>query len=294
MTVHNGARYVAEAVQSVLAQRFGSLELLVVDDASTDGTLNVLRALRDERLRVLPLRRNVGPFAAANLGLSHARGELIARMDADDVSEPERLETQVAFLARRPHVGLVGSACTLLTPDGEISGTQAVPLTEEAIRARALLSPPFVHSTVIWRRSLGLRYDASYRVAGDYELWTRALARTRAANLPEPLVRYRVWTGGITGQRGLLQRALHDAIAHAYLRQLWPSSGISLEDHVRLRRWAARAERGAPISADAAAVLHRLTALLERPAANRLARRTVRAAMHRPLAELGQPLSHGA
>ena len=120
MTVHNGERYLAEAIDSVLAQSVAELELIVVDDVSTDGTAAILAACasRDPRVRVLHNDTNIGPYPSANRGLELARADVIARMDADDVSEPDRLARQLAFLECNPRCLLVGSGYRSIDADG--------------------------------------------------------------------------------------------------------------------------------------------------------------------------------
>ena len=122
MTVYNGAAYVRSAVDSVLAQTYADFELLVIDDASTDGSGDVVRAVGDARIRVVPNAANLGLTTSLNTGLALARGELVARHDADDLSRPERLATQVALLDTRPEVSLVGSWYQKIDPAGESLG----------------------------------------------------------------------------------------------------------------------------------------------------------------------------
>ncbi|MEW5740749.1 MAG: glycosyltransferase [Myxococcota bacterium] len=285
MTVRNGERFLEEAVTSVLAQEGAPLELLVVDDASTDGTAALLASILDERLKVIRLAHQVGPFAAANVGLECARGDFIARLDADDVALPGRLERQVEAFEHSPDVGLVGGACERIDVTGASLGPHDVPRSDLAIRLRALLAPPFVHSTVMWRASLGLRYEPALRVAGDYELWCRALEKTRALNLGEPLVRYRVWAGGITGTQGALQQATQDEISFRALRRHLPDLDVDREAVTVLRRWSLEGQV-APMPEPA----RRLIAQLEAAffgVAPELAR-----AVHAPLGSWGQPLAH--
>ncbi len=258
MAARNAERFLQQAVDSVLTQTVSDLELLVVDDASTDSTPSLLASVRDARLRVLRLERPGGPFVAANRGLAEARGDFIARLDADDVCLPNRLARQLAFLDGHPSVGLVGSGCSTVDEAGRPLGHWRMPASDGAIRWRCLFAPPFLHSSVVWRAALGFRYDASLEVAGDYELWTRALALTRAANLEEPLVTYRVWAGGITGTRAGLQQDLHDEISLGQVRARWPALAVAPGLHRELRRALARG--AAPPSAAAEELAHRLRA----------------------------------
>ncbi|MDP1915525.1 MAG: glycosyltransferase [Myxococcales bacterium] len=239
ITTFEGLRFLPGAIASVLSQRDVELECIVVDDASTDGTGAFLEGLDDRRLVVLRNEVNLGPFASANRGLERARGAFMARLDADDVCRPDRLAQQVAFLERHPAVGLVGSECERIDEHGRVMGHQPVPEGDLAIRLRALVASPFIHSTVVWRSSLGLRYDGTLRLAGDYELWTRALEQTRVANLPVPLVQYRVWPQSLSAKQGEQQRELHDEFAARTCARQWPALGIDASTVRQLRAWCA-------------------------------------------------------
>ncbi len=190
MGVRDGARWLAEAVDSVLGQTLADLELIVVDDGSTDATPDLLTRYRDPRLTVL--RQPAGGLARAlNRGLRLASAPLVARLDADDVALPERLARQVAFLDARPEVGLLGSACRAIGPSGDPLDDERPPQDDAAIRRALIRRNPFVHSTIVVRRSVIDRaggYDESLPVAQDYELWMRASGVTRMANLPDVLV----------------------------------------------------------------------------------------------------------
>jgi len=190
MSVHDGAPWVAAAVASVLAQTDGDLELIVVDDGSTDATAELLAAVGDPRLRVHPQART-GLTRALNRALGLARGALVARLDADDVALPERLGRQRAFLAAHPEVGLLGTAAREIGPDGAPVRVVQPPADDAPIRRALIRANPFVHSSVMLRRELLARaggYDETLAVAQDYELWMRLAGLTRLANLTEILV----------------------------------------------------------------------------------------------------------
>lgn len=202
MAVHDGERFVGEAVDSILGQRFGDLELLVVDDGSTDRSADVVRARVDPRLRVIVNEENLGLARSLNRGIADARGELIARLDADDVAEPERLTRQVAFLDAHPDVALVGSWYVEMSEDGTLGARRTFPTEHWDLRWHLCLYCPFVHSAAVWRRAfvdaqVG-RYDEQFSYSMDYDLWRRIAARARVANVPMPLVRMRSHGGSMT------------------------------------------------------------------------------------------------
>jgi glycosyltransferase involved in cell wall biosynthesis len=190
MSVHDGAPWVKEAVASVLAQTDGDLELIVVDDGSTDGTSDLLAAVRDARLRVLRQPRT-GLTRALNRARGEARADLVARLDADDLALPERLARQRAFLARRPEIGLLGAAAREVDAAGAAVRVVQPPEDDAAIRRALIRANPFVHSAVIARRALIVAaggYDPTLAVAQDYDLWMRLARVTGLANLPDVLV----------------------------------------------------------------------------------------------------------
>jgi glycosyltransferase involved in cell wall biosynthesis len=203
MGVWNGAPRVREAVESVLGQTMGDLELIVIDDGSTDGTPAILRSFGDSRLRVERLGRG-GLTSALNRALTLARAPLLARLDADDIAVPERLARQRAFLDAHPDVGLLGSAAREVDPSGRDIRTVRPPTDDAALRRALIRSNPFVHSSMMMRRAavdLVKGYDPTFPVAQDYDLWMRLSRVTRMANLAEPLVVRRILPGRVTATR---------------------------------------------------------------------------------------------
>ena len=192
VAVHNCARYLGEAVASALAQSLPPHEIIVVDDASDDGTREIAAELArgDRRIQVVRLDRNVGPSAARNAALDAASGEWIAILDGDDVCLPDRFEAQVAFL-QRTGVDLCGSWFTEFGQGP--ARTVRWPHGESELRATMLFQSAICHPTVMARREVfdRYRYKAELRLAEDYDLFARALTDFRLANVPRPLLRYR-------------------------------------------------------------------------------------------------------
>jgi len=195
MPVYNSARYLEEAVDSLMAQTCQDFELIAVDDGSTDESGHILDryADSDSRIRVIH-QANGGISAARNRGMREARGKYIAVMDSDDVCLPNRLERQIAFMESRPEVGLSGSRCSFFGDGGEHLGVRPA-LEPEQVRSRLLFLPTLSHTSVIMRRDLvtahDLYYDEDFPVAEDYELYTRFIQHSRIANLPDVLMRIR-------------------------------------------------------------------------------------------------------
>jgi glycosyltransferase involved in cell wall biosynthesis len=189
MAVYNEERYIGEALDSILAQHFADFEFIVVDDGSTDRTVEILKGCNDPRLKVFR-QSNSGQSLALNQGIKLAWGPYIARMDGDDVSLPDRLAKEVRFLDSHPEVGLVGTWCLKIDESSGKRRLQSLPETDAAIRRFMLRDNPFIHSSVMVRKDaldrVGL-YDRSF-VWQDYDLWVRIARFYRLANIGEPLI----------------------------------------------------------------------------------------------------------
>jgi glycosyltransferase involved in cell wall biosynthesis len=198
--VYNGARFLQEAIDSMAHQTFEDWELIVVDDCSTDDTAAILAQAqeRDNRIRVHRLPENLGATRALNQGARIARGTLIARMDADDVSLPTRLEKQVRYLETHPEIAVVGSWVRRLDENGLVGALHRYPTSPALVAWSFFFFNALAHPTVLMRRSaldMESVYDPQYRLAQDYELFTRLSRRTLLANIPEVLLHYRFWSG---------------------------------------------------------------------------------------------------
>jgi glycosyltransferase involved in cell wall biosynthesis len=216
LAVRDGAAYLREAVASVLFQSLQDLELVVVDDASTDASADVLASFEDPRLTVLRNEEQQGLARSLNLALDRAQGEWVARLDADDVALPLRLETQLEK-ARAEGLGIVGSAILELDAVGSPGRFHAMPRTPQEVRWHGLFSSPFFHPSVLVDRGLleehGLCYDVDYAESEDYDLWMRLLQHAEGANTAEPLVLYRIHERQATRRRRHLQRDFQREVA---------------------------------------------------------------------------------
>jgi len=222
MAVYNGAAYLREAIDSILAQTFDDFEFIIVDDGSIDGTPEVLRSFTDSRIHIFR-QDNQGPAAAANRGILEATSCYIARLDADDVANPDRLEKQVQFLENHPDFVLVGGFLEFITSDGRPIYVQTVPTSASDVR-RLLEAGgnPFLHSAVMYRRGAALAcgiYNATLRTGVDPDFLKRLARQGQATNLQFPVGKYRITPGAISNQtrRTLRKRAaiLHKAQSEA-------------------------------------------------------------------------------
>jgi len=212
MPVYNRTERVGAAIESLLAQTLTDFELILVDDGSRDGALEVLKryAQLDSRIRVLALPANGGQGLARALGTDAARGHYLAVMDSDDIALPQRLETQVHWMDAHPNVTLAGANAIKVMPDRTL--TMQMPTEDAELKARLLLVDcAFVHPTVIMRldflRANNLNYSAERRGDDDYEFYNRMVAAGAVfANMPDTLLEYHRHGGNISANSPRLQQ----------------------------------------------------------------------------------------
>ncbi len=211
MSVYNGGAFVGDAIESILRQTLSDFELIVVDDASTDDSSAVLAGFRDSRLRVLKNGRNMGLARSLNRAITSALGAYIARQDADDLSLPNRLELEAEFLRRHSEVGLVGSPAIVINEAGADTGVWGVPCADIDIKWTLLFCNPFVHTSVMFRRTAvesagAYSEDSRCAYTEDYDLWLRLAVTSELANLQAPLVQWRDRTGSVSSRNQQEQR----------------------------------------------------------------------------------------
>jgi len=231
MAVFNGERHLREAIDSVLGQTLRDFELIIVDDGSSDGTRAIIESYDDARICRIDNDRNIGLSRSLNRGIAAARGRYIARLDADDVSEPTRLDEQVYFLRSHPDVSIVGCRYAIIDDAGTIVGQRPVPCDDVDIRWMLDFCNPFAHSAVMIRRQALERepgpYDESLVYAMDYDLWTRLAAHGRLANLSESLIRWRTTPGSLTSRFGDHTERLDRVVRDVAQRLQWPDHDTS-------------------------------------------------------------------
>lgn len=205
MPLYNSEMYVEAAIQSILNQTYFNLELIVVDDCSVDKSANIVKSIQDKRIQFHQLPANLGISNALNTAISLCKGDFIARMDADDISVPCRIEKQVSYLLSNPNCVVIGSAFQII---GE-EDTRTVIVGCSNIKSHTLVANPLAHPTVMMRallfKEMGLYYNKQMEPAEDYDLWVRALLNgALIENLPESLLKYRKHEGQITSKNRML------------------------------------------------------------------------------------------
>lgn len=209
----NVERYIAESIESVLAQTYRDFELLVVDDGSTDRTLETLRSYEhDPRVRIIANSTNLGRPATRNIGLDLARGELIAFLDGDDICLPERLQHQVDYLDAHPGITGVGTWMTLIDENSNSSGDifYEEALDADQVACEMLVGCSIAQGSMMVRKSAitAFRYNEAFPVAQDYELWARMMRTCKFTNIALALTQYRIHSSQATTARSIEQRAL--------------------------------------------------------------------------------------
>jgi len=251
MPVRDGERFLVEAVGSVLAQTVSDLELVVVDDGSADSTPALLAGIADSRIRVLTQAPG-GLTAALNAGCAAARAPVIARMDADDVALPDRLERQLAYLDAHPDVALLGGGIVLVDEMGREFDREPAPAAPNLSERNELVHATVAMRTEAFRELGGYRLDQ----AEDYDLWLRLEERYGVAAVSEPVLRYRLHPGQFSVTR-LERQALGAHCVRAAARERRagradPLDGVEhLDDGVRERLGIPREEVDRAVVADA-------------------------------------------
>ena len=212
MPAYNAAGYIAEAITSVLGQSFRDFELLIINDGSTDKTVEVIRSFSDGRI-VLIEQENLGVAAALNKGLQLARAEYIARFDADDICFPNRLEEQYNFIMAHPEYIVVGSAAEYIDAQGNYIFThQPKGRTDQQIKQLSYKTCPFIHASVLYRKDVVMHigYNVDAHSFEDHLLWQQVKAAGKMYNLTEPLLSVRLNPGSITMDERKRPRIFHE------------------------------------------------------------------------------------
>jgi glycosyltransferase involved in cell wall biosynthesis len=251
MSVYNDKKYLAQAIESILAQTFGDFEFLILDDASTDGSAAIIEsyAEKDRRIRILANPKNIGLGASLKKGVEAAGGEFIARMDADDISPKDRFQKQVDYLTKHPDIKILGGDHTIIDDEGSPISKLFYPKSSGLMRWNMLLGNGLIVSngaTMMRKEFIEMigGYSA-YRAAQDYELWTRLLEYEPfpIANMADIILYYRQHDETITKSsnslqekvavqvrkqkiEGLLGRAISEEVVLAYRRTSWQYTDI--------------------------------------------------------------------
>ena len=226
MSAYNSQEYIGEAIQSILSQSFVDFEFIILDDGSTDGTLEIIKAYKtvDSRIRVIS-RENRGLIFSLNQLINKAKAPLIARMDADDIAHPERFAKQLEFLRSNPEYGVVGACAARIDSRGRpYRGGPSIhcPASHDEFVAAVGRGPLLVHSSVIYRKAIVLEaggYNPAFKHCEDLGLWLELTSRTKLCSLPDELIRYRMSDTQVSKEH-LVEQGVNAAILiHAWERR---------------------------------------------------------------------------
>jgi surface carbohydrate biosynthesis protein (TIGR04326 family) len=236
MGVYNAQKHLEEAVRSILEQTFTDFELVVVDNASTDDSVDIVESFNDPRIRLIRNPEDKERCFSRNLAIENTVSDLVAMMDADDQSLPHRLERQVAFMESNPEVTVCGGF--FIKYEQNVLGR--VPETDAGIRVQLMFDSCLPNPTCVFRKEAVLRaggYRDEFILCEDYDLWARLSedAGVRFANIPEPMIRYRTYPGGMRAEHLRLQRERGDRVRLRLARRLAPDmSGSEAAAHLML------------------------------------------------------------
>lgn len=202
LPVYNAGKYISEAIESIINQTYQNLQIIIIDDGSTDNSLEIINSFKDKRINVIS-RKNMGLIFTLNEALQYAKGNYIARMDADDISRSDRIEKQVSFLKKNPNISIIGSYATIINESNHIIGYRKPAKHNFSLKATCFLGSPFIHPSVMFNKKLinnELYYSDEFLHAEDYELWSRLATKDdiKFSTIPEYLLMYRVLNTSIS------------------------------------------------------------------------------------------------
>ena len=227
MPVYNGQSYLGEAIESILNQSYKNFEFLIINDGSTDKTKEIICSYSDPRIRYVENETNIRLIATLNKGILLANGEYIVRMDADDISLPQRIEKQVAFMESHPAVGVCGSGFMIF---GNSERQVRYPLMHKEISVSMLFFNPICHPASIWRTCIikkhGLQFDPEYLHAEEYKFWIDFGKYAEFANIDQVLLNYREHTLQVSNK----EAAIQNKTAVRIRKELFAQFGVFLND----------------------------------------------------------------
>lgn len=206
--IYNAELYIYDSILSIVNQDYSNLEIILINDGSTDSSLNIIQKINDSRIKIFNNETNQGIVYSLNFGLKIAKGDFIARMDADDISNKNRLQEQLYYLLENQNIDLVGSHYKFMN-NGFF---YVLPLNHNDILNQMLISSPIAHPSVFFRRELidkgDYQYNAEFQYCEDFELWSRLVFKYKFANLPDFLLEYRSHENQISQSRNEAQKRL--------------------------------------------------------------------------------------
>ena len=222
LCVFNGEPYLTSSIHSILNQTFSDFELLIINDGSTDGTLNIIQSFNDTRIRLINNNKNQGLISCLNQGIEAAQGVFLARHDSDDLAINDRLEKQVHYLDSNSKAVLVGTWLSLIDKNGFELEQWKYPEHPHLVRWAMLFDSPVGHSSVMFRtevaRELG-GYSENHKYAEDFEFWSRMSKTGEIVNIPQILQQYRIHSESVSSQKNEAQEKMRIMISTANIKE---------------------------------------------------------------------------
>lgn len=240
MCVYNGENFISEAIRSILEQTYNKLELIIIDDCSSDKTESIIKSYNDSRIRYIKNEVNKGIFYSANIGLRNSSGKYIARIDADDIAHKDRIREQVAFMEQHPDIGLCGTESVTFSGSKKYSKT-LLPRHHEEILAYFMFGNCIVHPSIMIRKSVlnehQVEYDEMCVAGGDFALYMSLWDKTKFANIDKPLLYYRLHAKNVTKLKKKEQKDVTNNRRLEYIKKIFEASVSSREleeKHLRM------------------------------------------------------------
>lgn len=241
MPVYNCEKYLKKAIESILSQTYSNFEFLIINDGSTDHSEEIIKSYSDPRITYVSNKKNQGIVKTLNKGIDLSKGKYIARMDADDIALPNRLQEQIQFMQTHPEYKVCGSWAITIKDEGDKAYKMRRPLLSDDIKVEHLFRNSFIHPSVILDAETvkKLKYSADYQYAEDYFLFSQIALKYKVANLKSPLLLYRTHTENITTSKQAEMRLSEKKTIH-YILSYLTESEVSEESiaihHSFLRR----------------------------------------------------------
>jgi glycosyltransferase involved in cell wall biosynthesis len=195
MSVHNGAKYLKESIKSILNQTFSDFEFIIVNDASTDNSLEIIKSFSDSRIVILNNPENLGLTKSLNIGLKQASGKYIARLDADDLSFPDRLEKQLSFMEKNIDISLIGSWAKIIDNKGQFIKNNYSSSDSNFLKFQiSFIKNPLIHSSIFFKKEILKeikQYDENFIYAQDFSFYSKVIKRYKISVIPQTLIEYR-------------------------------------------------------------------------------------------------------
>lgn len=224
LPVYNGAEFLAETIDSVLNQTYTEFDFLIINDASTDNSEEIIQSYSDQRINYLVNEKNLGSIGTPQKGMDIIQTEYIARIDQDDLWHPTKLKKQIGILDENPKIGICGTSLEYI---GDKTGYRIFPLSNETLKVGFLFGCLMCHPSVLFRKSFlletGIRYSPEFLLADDYKMWIDCLDYTLIYNIPEVLVSYRQHKSQICSVHAPEQLQVKNRLRLEMLKRIYPN-----------------------------------------------------------------------